>query len=279
MTLLDIIPFLLSPQFRARILRRVKNPEVRRYFEARFNRASDAMQAVLAGPVLNKVAGFSADPHFRHILGQQHSTFSLVKAMDERHWVILTLPKGRLGEEATTLASLFLPEYTNALFSRRGSSLCTLYADEVQNLVASDSSLEVLLSEGRKFHGGVVTGNQFLDQLPSVTRSAILAIGTNIFFQLSSADASHVSTALGGGKSLAELLKNLPHRQFVLKTGNEPWRQLQSRHESRPKSDFSDLLRRSRERWARRRTEIEHEIQARQADAMTSHRELLRDWE
>jgi len=36
----------------------------------------------MTGPVLNKLTAFTADPHFRHILGQQKSTFSLIDAMD-----------------------------------------------------------------------------------------------------------------------------------------------------------------------------------------------------
>lgn len=279
MTILEIVPFLTSAVFRARVLKHVKNSEVRQYFEARFNQLSDSMQANFAAPVLNKVTTFTGDPHFRHILGQQHSTFSLVTAIDEGHWILLCLPKGKLGEESATLASLLIPKLMRALFSRRGRKLFTLFADEVQNLAASDAYLETFLSELRKFHAGVVTGNQFLDQLPTSTRSAILAIGTHIFFQLSSADAVHFARALDGGKSLAELLKNLPQRQFILKTGHAHWRQVQAQNVSVPRCDFSDLLRRSREKWARKRTEVEKEIHGRQGDARKTRQDLLRDWE
>ena len=66
------------------------------------------MQSVFRDAILNKISGFTTDPRFRHILGQQRSTFSLLDAMDRGWWVILNLDKGRLGEQAVTLGSLLL---------------------------------------------------------------------------------------------------------------------------------------------------------------------------
>jgi len=93
LTLLEVGSLLTKASFRAQCLRRATNQEVRSYFEARFNGVSDAMRATMTGPVLNKLTAFTADPHFRHILGQQKSTFSLIDAMDHSRWVILNLDK------------------------------------------------------------------------------------------------------------------------------------------------------------------------------------------
>jgi hypothetical protein len=83
------------------------------------------------------------------------------------------------------------------------------------------------LSEARKFGVSVVAANQFLDQYPSEMRAAVLSVGTHIFFQLSSADAGTVAQMLDGGKSLAEKLKNLPQRRFIVSpepnTGARRW--------------------------------------------------------
>ena len=54
-----------------------------------------------------------ADPKFRHIIGQQHSSFSFREAMDEGYWIIVNLAKGRLGAQALTLWN-----------SRNGGSAC-----------------------------------------------------------------------------------------------------------------------------------------------------------
>ena len=77
MTLLELPPLLTDEVFRARCLRAATNSEARDYFAARYNPASEGMQNMFRDAVLNKVSAFTADPHFRHILGQQRSTFSL----------------------------------------------------------------------------------------------------------------------------------------------------------------------------------------------------------
>jgi len=110
--------------------------------------------------------------------------------MDEGHWVIANLEKGRLGEQAATLGSLILTVLKNALFTREKRTLFTVYADEIQNLVAFGSGMETILSEARKFGVAVVSANQFLDQYPAEMRAAILSVGTHVFFQLSSTDAT-----------------------------------------------------------------------------------------
>ena len=202
------------------------------------------MKAAMREPVLNKISAFTADPHFRHIIGQRHSTFSLVDAMDRGYWVILNLHKGRLGEQAVTLGSLLLTTIKSALFSRTSRELFTLYCDEIQNLVAFGSGLETILSESRKFGISVTSANQFLDQYPPEMRAAILAVGTHIFFQLSSSDAQQVATALDGGKALAEILEESappPHGRENRRMNAGGKHSCLRSHE--PKADPSDLYR------------------------------------
>lgn len=279
LTLLETAPLLTNEAFRTACLRQSTNPEVEGYFRHRFDQATEAMQTVLRDPVLNKVSGFVADPRFRHIVGQRKSTFSLLEAIDSGYWVILNLDKGRLGEDAVTLAALLLTKLKNALFARRGRKLFTLYCDELQNLASYDSGLDLLFSEARKFGVGIVSANQFLEQYPQQMRAAILAVGTHIFFQLSSADAEKISSALDGGKRLAELLKNLPKRHMVVKSGHERWRQAVVPTVADPGVDYNNLYNRCRARWARRRTDIETEIRARSQRTAQTSDEVLDAWE
>ena len=279
LTLLELGPLLTHSAFRAVCLKATTNPEVRQYFELRYDAQSDAMQATMREPILNKTSAFTADPHFRHIVGQAHSTFSLLESMDAGRWIILNLNKGRLGEQSPTLGALFFTAIKNALFSRRSRELFTVYADEVQNLVAYGGGLETVLSEARKFAVSVVSANQFLDQYPPDMRAAIMAVGTHIFFQLSSADAQQIANALDGGKPLAERLKNLPRRHIVVKSGHAARQQALVPTVTPPKVDPTDLYVRSRARWARSRTAIEDEIRERQADVNRTPNEALHDWE
>jgi hypothetical protein len=279
LTLLELSPFLTDAAFRAVCVGNAENTEAQNYFRARFDQASEAMQAVFRDAILNKVSGFTADPRFRHILGQRRSTFSLLEAIDNGYWVILNLDKGRLGEQAATLGSLLLTKLKNALFSRRQRSLMTFYCDEIQNLIAYDSGLDTLLSEARKFGTAVVSANQFLEQYPPPMRAAVMAVGTHAFFQLSSIDADKIGSALDGGKRLSELLKNLPKRHLVVKSGHERWRQAMVPAVADPQFDYSGLYNRCRARWARRRADIETEIRARHQQATRGVSGVLNEWE
>lgn len=277
LTLLELATLLNNAAFRAQCVKVTQNPEVRQYFQDRYDRATEPMRAVMREPILNKTSAFTSDLSFRHIVGQQTSTFSLLEALDDGRWVLLNLHKGKLGDQALTLGSLLLTCIKNALFAREQRNLSVLYCDELQNLVAFDSGIETILSEARKFAVSVVSANQFLDQYAAGTRAAIFAVGTHIFFQLSAADAHAVGTALDGGKGLTETLKHLPRRQVVVKTGHERWMQVQVPNVKQPRVPIADLYQRCRQRWARRRSDIEKEIAQRQAGF--NNKEVLDAWE
>jgi hypothetical protein len=279
LTLLELSLLLTHTGFRAACMKKVSNAEVRQYFELRFDPLSDAMRATMREPILNKTSAFTADPHFRHIVGQTQSTFSLRGAMDAGAWVVVNLEKGRLGENALTLGSLILTMLKNALFSRAKRSLFTVYCDEIQNFVAQGSGIETMLSEARKFGVAFVAANQFLEQYPAETRAAILAIGTHIFFQLSSADAVQISQALDGGKPLAERLKNLPARHAIVKSSSDRWTEIVVPTVIEPKVDYTDLVSRTRYVQSRVRALIERDIAERQKRFTQTTSEALHDWE
>lgn len=278
LTLLELPQLLGNDRFRAKCIEATPNPEVREYFESRYGRASEPMKAVLREPVLNKTSAFTADPRFRHIVGQAHSTFSMKDAMDRHCWVIARLPKGELGGQALTFASLLFTVFKNAVFTRAKRSFYPVYLDEFQNLVSQSTDVETVLSEARKFGVGIVAANQFLDQYPIPMRSAISSVGSHVSFQLSNADAATVAQMLDGGKPLAEQLKNLPPRHFIVKSGADHWTEGCVPTVEDPRSNYSDLLNRSRAVYAKSRAQIEREIASRRANPTTNLNEALHDW-
>jgi len=279
-TLADIRLFLTNQQFRSFVLSQVTHPEVLAYFNERYDRASDAMRSVIADAVLNKVTPLAADPYYRHIVGQQRSTIKLREALDQGRRILLNLPKGILGEHATTLASLFFALLKSALFSRRSRQPYYFYLDEVQNLVATFSDLDTLISESRKFGVGIQTSNQHLEQVPPAVRSALMSCSNFICFRLAHTDAERMAAALDGGKALAELLRNLPPRRMVVKRGHERWLQVQVPYVQLPQADYTDLYRRCRQRWATPRPQVERQILDRQLGfSQTERGETFNDWE
>ena len=84
LTLAELAPFLARSAFRTTCLKQVKNAEIP-YFETRYDPLGTPMQAVMREPILNKTSAFTTDPHFRHIVGQEHSPFHSAK-----RWMIVT---------------------------------------------------------------------------------------------------------------------------------------------------------------------------------------------
>jgi hypothetical protein len=280
LTLTELAPLLTDSSFRASCLKKVKNQDVRDYWELRFEPQSAAMKAVRRDPVLNKVSEFVSDPHFKHILGQRQSTIDLVDCLNRGAWILVDLSKGRLGRHSSTLGSLILGQLKQAIFRRSVRQIFTLYCDEIQNLLVADSGIDTLLAEARKFGVSVVSANQFLDQFPKEMRSAIQATGSQIYFQLSPEDAQQAAAMLDGGKPVAELLKNLPKRHCIAKSGQYRWQQVEVPQFDLPASPFGDLLQRSRTHSARLRCEVEQDILSRRPKRITSIKEeALREWE
>jgi len=274
LTLIELTPLLADNYFRSVCLQKVANAEVREYFDLRYDQQSEAMQATMREPILNKTSAFTADPKFRHIVGQQQSSFSFREAMDQGHWIIVNLAKGRLGAQALTLGSLIFTMVKNALFARTTDRLSTIYCDEVQNFVAQANEIETVLAESRKMNTGFVAAHQFMDQLPAEMRAALLSVGTHAFFQLSSQDAVHVSQSLGGGRSLTEQLKNLPQRHAIVKAGGEDWAEIRVPTLEDPPIDYTDLLNRVRYTRGRVRAHIERDIALRRKTRRDAEEEL-----
>jgi len=279
LTLLELAPLLTHDTFRQQCLRTTRSADVRAYFETRYDPSSAAMQATWREAVLNKISAFTTDDRFRHLVGQRDPRVSILDALDRGAWVLVNLDKGRLGEHATTLGSLLLTQIRHALFARTQRTLVTIYADELQNLVAYDSGIDTMLSEARKYGVGICAANQFLDQYPAAIRAAMLAVGTHMFFQLSGPDADRIAAILGGGHHLRDRLRNLPPRTAIVKRGTAAWQQIRVPDVTTPATDPTDLLRRSRERWARTRTAIEQDIARRLPPAPPPPPEVLDDWE
>lgn len=262
-TVLELVPLLTNGAFRASCLARVTNPDIVSFFRERYDVASDAMQATWREAILNKATAFTVDPHFRHILGQRRTGIRLTEALDRQAWILLHVPKGALGAEATTLGSLFLTYLKRALFARRARTLVTIYADELQNLVEVTTGIDTLLAEARKFGVGLCSANQFLDQYPPAMRAAVLSVGTHVFFQVAAQDAERAQAVIGSGKAVQQLVKELPAREAIVRRGGVGWTHFRVASVPSESAHAEDLVRRIRQHCGQSRAIVEADIVSR----------------
>ena len=110
-------------------------------------------------------------------------------------------------------------------------------------------------------------------------RAAILDVGSHIFFQHMGSDAQQVASALDGGSPLAELLKNLPRRHMVVKSGSEHFQEVCTSRVDDSRTGYADLYERTQEPWARKRNEVEDAIALRHASLIHTTDDVLQGWQ
>jgi hypothetical protein len=82
-----------------------------------------------------------------------------------------------------------------------------------------------------------------------------------------------------GGKALAEQLKNLPPRHFIVKSGSDHWTEGIVPNVEAKKTSYRDLVDRARKIYARPRADIEREIIERRNNKGSKPNEDLHNWD
>lgn len=215
----DVLRMLSEKEFRLQIASRVKNTQVRYFFEHEFARLWGAPLFEAIAPIQSKVGAFLTDPKLRQFLVDFSEPISFRKAMDEGQIVIVNLARGILGADTSNLlGSLLVQTITLAALSRqsmpeRERRPCHLYLDEFEYFLTQGTA--GMLSEVRKVALSVTLANQYLYQLTDGVKAAVMGnVGTVIAFRVGPEDARALSRHFEGIHEID--LQNLPnHNLFV----------------------------------------------------------------
>lgn len=193
-TFADIPKLLLDDSYRQRCMSHIVSKHVARFWQVEFPKYTKT--DVL--PVLNKVGSFLSIPILHKILVENQKQMSLRSIIDNKKILLVNLSKGSLGTDgAHLLGSLLLTSLASAGFTRIDTEENKrvpfyLYLDEFQNYTTG--SIASMLSELRKFKIGFVLAHQYLHQLQTDIKNAVLGnIGTIICFKLGQADAKFMA--------------------------------------------------------------------------------------
>jgi hypothetical protein len=201
-TLLDLPRLLVDDAYRKRLLATCADPVVRAFWLREFAEYESRYQTEAVSPIQNKIGTLLSPPILRNIIGQKRSTIDIASIMNSGRILIVNLSKGRLGEApAHLLGAFFATAFAQAAESRADMPEhdrrdFTLYADEFQNF-ATDSFASIL-SEARKWRLSLALAHQFLGQLPSLLRQAVIGnAGTVIAFRVGAEDSRLIGDELG----------------------------------------------------------------------------------
>jgi len=194
LSLLELPRFLVDREFRDALMPRVRQENIRNYFEYEFPKSSAGVNQWVT-PVLNKIGGLLFDSDARLIFAGK-STINFREIMDQNKVLLINLPKGTLGEGVSSLLAAFIvAHFQKAALSRASSTKRPsfyLYLDEFQNYTTDN--IQDILSESRKYALSLTLAHQYLDQLPGNLQSAVLnTAGTVVSFRVGYQDAGRLA--------------------------------------------------------------------------------------
>lgn len=193
-TLIDLPRLYTDERFRTQAISRVRDPITKRFWTGEYPQYDDRYRAEAAGPILNKVGQLAASPALRVIIGQHAPKFDLAHAMENRGILIANLAKGRVGEQAANLLGSLLVSHLQLVAMARSDQAPDervpffAHIDEFQSF--GTDAFASLLSEARKFATHFCLANQFLEQIDTSVRAAVLGnAGALLVFRVSGYDA------------------------------------------------------------------------------------------
>jgi len=201
-SILGLPKMLVDDAYRAWVVRQIKDPFVKAFWEVEFENYDQRFRQEAIAPIQNKVGPLATNPALRNILGQVKRKLDIPFIMDHGRIFIANLSKGALGDDPSNLiGSLLVSEFQRAAM-RRGSQPeasrqdFTLIIDEFQNFTTK--AFSSILSEARKFRLSLVLSHQFTSQLePEISDAVFGNVGTTIAFQLGSTDAETMTKEYG----------------------------------------------------------------------------------
>ncbi|MBI2029148.1 type IV secretion system DNA-binding domain-containing protein [Candidatus Gottesmanbacteria bacterium] len=220
-TLVDVAPLLTNDAFRDRVLLKVTDPVIKRFWVDEFANMHPRLKSEAIAPILNKIGQFVTSPLIRGIIGSPVSTIDLQEIMDKGKILILNLSQGKLGEDnAALLGAMFITKMQLAAMHRvyqeeEKRKDFYMYVDEFQNFATT--SFIKILSEARKYRLNLILANQYIGQIHEDVQKAIFGnTGSLLCFPIGAGDA-HLLAREFAGLYKDEELVSLSNYQIILK--------------------------------------------------------------
>ncbi|OGY74315.1 MAG: hypothetical protein A3H07_00995 [Candidatus Jacksonbacteria bacterium RIFCSPLOWO2_12_FULL_44_15b] len=270
-TILGVPRLFVDASYRKRLVKSVKDPVVRTFWESEYAKYNQTFQVEAVSPIQNKIGQFTTIPMIRNMIGQVQSKVNFREILDERKILIVNLAKGLIGEDvsallgATIISKLQIAAMMRADRPESERQDFYMYIDEFQNF--STDSFAVILSEARKYRLNLVMAHQYIEQLDEMVAAAVFGnVGTSVVFGVGAEDA-RVLEAQYEPEFIAQDLVNLGKHEVVLRlmidgATSRPFSAATLPPlGAREVSSRDKIIRASRERYSTPREVIEEKLQ------------------
>lgn len=267
-TLLGVPRMLVDTQYRARVVRHIENPKIRSFFTEELPQWDKRYFADATAALGNVIETFLTSPVLRNIFGQPKSSFSMREVIDNHGILIVSLSKGRLGEQTSNIIGSFLVSGLQAAAMSRADIPederrdFHLFVDEFQSFATT--SFASLLSEARKYRLCLTLAHQYLEQISPEILAAVLGnCGSLLAFRVGARDAERLAPEfapfppttlreLSRGEVVVRLMRHGTPVEPFFGTTMPPLDAFTGRR--------ANLIRQSRERYGRKRETVEAKI-------------------
>lgn len=268
-TLLGINRLLSDKKYRAKVIRKVKDPVIKAFWESEFASYTEKYAQEAVAPIQNKIGQFLSASVIRNMVAQVKSTVDIRSLMDEKKIVIMNLSKGRIGEDnSRLLGGMLITKIQLSAMERvdtpeKDRKDFFLYVDEFQNFATP--SFANILSEARKYRLSLIMAHQYVAQLDEVVADAVFGnVGTIVTFRVGAADAEMMAKEFAP-VFLEEDIVNLAKFRVIMKlmidgVSSLPFSALTLPPIAQKTDSTEKVVRVSRERYSKRREDIEEKI-------------------
>jgi hypothetical protein len=194
---LVMLPLLLTNVgFRRSLTTGLHDPVALGPFWDWYEHLSDGERQAAIAPIQNKLRQWLLRPSLRNVLGQAQPKLSMAEVFAGNKVLLVSLAQGQLGPEgAALLGSLVVAELWQATTERSAIAKSQrqpvmVYLDEFSAFLHLPTDLADALARSRGMGVSYTLAHQFLAQLPTAMRAAVLAnTRSRVCFQLASEDA------------------------------------------------------------------------------------------
>lgn len=268
-TLLGINRMLGEKSFRKKVVRALKDPVVKSFWQNEFENYEPRYQKEAVAPIQNKIGQFLSASVIRNMVAQVKSTINVREIMDTKKIFIMNLSKGRIGEDnSRLLGGMLITKIQLAAMERVDTAEADrkdffLYVDEFQNFATP--SFANILSEARKYRLSLIMAHQYVAQLDEVVADAVFGnVGTIVSFRVGGGDAEMLAKEFAPVFT-EENIVNLSKFSILLKlmidgVASQPFSAQTMPPIGSPTGSTEKVIRVSRERYGRNRDVIEDKI-------------------
>ncbi|MEK7644614.1 MAG: type IV secretion system DNA-binding domain-containing protein [Patescibacteria group bacterium] len=268
-TLLGINRLLADKSYRLKVIRQLKDPVIKAFWQTEFASYNDRYAQEAVAPIQNKIGQFLSASVIRNMVAQVKSTINVREIMDTEKIFIMNLSKGRIGEDnSRLLGGMLITKIQLAAMERVDTPEADrkdffLYVDEFQNFATP--SFANILSEARKYRLSLIMAHQYVKQLDEIVGDAVFGnVGTIAAFRVGGMDAETLAKEFAP-TFIEEDIVNLTKFQIILKlmidgVASQPFSAHTIPPIGSPTGMSEKIIRVSRERYGKKREVIEDKI-------------------